>query len=212
MTAAEMHHSVKSKLAVYGYTDDKVNSYFIQKLLNEAQYAFIERYTPLLKENEIARKKLHPLISNAELTPAAHSTSKNITTTGRTVTLPSNFYKCLNEYITTSTDVVDVKPIDYDEYNSNRLNPFKKPYSNLVWRLDMNIDGREHELIPSSDVTIVKYRLRYIKLPTEIDIIGNVITNPNGNTGDLRVEDHEEIVNMAIGILIGNKSNVKKDT
>jgi hypothetical protein len=203
MNAVEMHHSLQEKLIAFGYKAERIDSYLAQKLLNEALFMFIERYVPLLKENEIARKKLHPLINNAELTPAVHSSTNNISTYGVTITLPSDFHKTLNEYITTSTDTVDVKPIDYDEYNSNRLNPWRKPYSNLVWRLDLNIAGREHELIPDSTITIVKYRIRYIRKPLTIDISTN-------NTCDLRVEDHEEVVNLAISIIVGGKSNDTK--
>lgn len=203
MTAVEMHHSLQEKLLSFGYPAERLDSYFIGKLLNEALFVFIERYLPILKENEIARKKLHPLISNAEITPAVHADS-NIDVNSITVTLPSDFYKSLNEYITTNSGVIDVKPIDYDEYNLNRLNPFKKPYGDLVWRLELNITAREHELIPDSGTTIVKYRLRYIRKPIEISIDSN-------NTCDLRVEDHEEIVNLALGIVAGNKTNNKKD-
>jgi len=192
-----MHHSLNSKLSAIGYPVEQIDSYRAQKLLNEAQYLFIERYVPLLKSNEIARKKLHPLIYNAELTPAAWASS-NISANGRTITLPTDFYKALNEYVTTSGDAVDVKPIDYDEYNTNRDNPFKKPYAGLVWRLEMNIAAREHELITNGSVGIVKYRLRYIKLPTEISIDSNT-------TSELRTEDHEEIVNLAVSILAGAK-------
>jgi hypothetical protein len=204
MTTVEMHHSIISKLSTINYPAETIDSYRAEKLLNEAQYLFIERYVPLLKESEVARKKLHPLIKNSELTPAAHSATVNMSDYGVTVTLPSDYHKALNEYITTSSDVVDVKPIDYDEYNSNRDNPFKKPYSRLVWRLELNVSAREHELIPDSTTGIVKYRLRYIKVPTVLSIISN-------NTSDLRVEDHEEIVNLAIGIIVRSKNGVNNE-
>jgi len=203
MTAVEMHHSLQEKLLSFGYPSERLDSYFIEKLLNEALFVFIERYIPLLKENEIARKKLHPLIYNVEITPASN-TSSNISSNSVTVTLPSDFYKTLNEYITTNTGVVDVKPIDYDEYNLNRLNPFKKPYTDLVWRLELNMAAREHELIPDVSTTIIKYRLRYIRKPIAISIESN-------NTCDLRVEDHEEVVNLALSIISGSKINNKKN-
>jgi len=194
-----MHHSFQSKLKLVGFPSEQVDSYTVEKLLNEAQYLFIERYVPLLKINEVARKKLHPLFSNSELSPAVNDSS-NISTNGRTVALPADYHKSLNEYITTATGTVDVKPIDYDEYNTNRNNPFKKPYADLVWRLELNVSAREHELITDGVVVIVKYRLRYIKKPTVL----NISTN---NTSDLRVEDHEEIVNLALSILVGAKRN-----
>lgn len=198
-----MHHSLQEKLFSFGYPAEKLDSYFIAKLLNEALFVFIERYLPLLKTNEIAKKKLHPLINNVEITPLQHQ-DYNISNNSVSVQLPDDFYKSLNEYITTNSGVVDVKPIDYDEYNLNRLNPFKKPYSDLVWRVDLNITTREHELISSSDVPILKYRLRYIRKPIAIDIESN-------NICDLREEDHEEIVNLAIGIVAGNKTKDNKN-
>jgi len=199
MTTVEMQHSFLSKLTGLNFSLIPFDSYRIEKLLNEAQYKFIERYIPLLKVTDLAKNKLHPLIRNYEATISSNATS-NISDYSYYVVVPDDMYKVLNEYITVDDDVVDVKPIDYDFYNANRNNPFKKPYGQLAWRLNMNTgdgtsDDQKFEIIVEEYSLPLKYRLRYIKIPDAL----NIVTD---NTSELRSVDHEEVVDIAISTIV----------
>lgn len=193
MNAVEMQHYFQAKLRPFG-AEMIYNTYQIQSFLNEAQKAFIDRYIKLLKIDDLAKKKIQPLIDNYSLAPSANA-SDNISSNAQFVTLPTDIYKTLNEFVTTSGDDVKVKPVSYDEYNINIDNPHKKPDSSLVWRLDYGDESVRHELITDGTVTPVLYKLRYIKYPTDIDIYSN-------NTSDLNSSDHFEIVNIAVSLAV----------
>jgi hypothetical protein len=191
MTSVEMHHSVNLKLRTIN-PELFVDSYEVEKVLNEAQEVFIEKYRPYVDNDEIARKKLDPLIDTDSLTPAA-TAADNMNTSAVFVTMPGDFRDVLYEKAVISATDVDIKPVKYDEYNTNKDNPFKEPYASLVWRLDYG--GGKHELIPLAGATITSYFIRYIKNPTALDIDA-------ANTSDFKSKDHEEIVNIAVGIII----------
>lgn len=188
MTAAEMHHSFNLKHS------NTLESYQVQKLLNEAQNVFTGLYRPTVDTDEVSRKKLQHLISTDTITPAAN-VSDNISSDAVFATLPADFREILYENVIISSTVIKVKPIKYDEYNINIDNPFKQPDATLAWRLDYG--SAKHELIPLSGATITTYYIRYLKNFTDIDIDAN-------NTCGFDAKDHEEIVNIAISLLVIN--------
>jgi hypothetical protein len=190
MTAVEMHHSFNMKVRAKN-PEFFIESYEVEKLFNEAQDVFIDKYRPTVDTDEISRKKLDVLIDTDSITPAA-TASDNISTYAVFVTMPIDLRDILFEKAVISGVSVKVKPIKYDEYHANIDNPFKKPYTSLIWRLDYG--SGKHELISSSGSTITSYFLRYIKEPTTISIASNT-------TPDLHSRDHEELVNIAISIL-----------
>jgi hypothetical protein len=119
-----------------------------------------------------------------------------------------------------------VKPVKHDEYLPNINNPYKKPYKNLVWRMDISrntqpsgdiadINSGEGYVVPTRKrVELIKptgyfleyYRLRYLALPP-------AIVCDEFNPGDQRhcILDesiHADIVDEAVVII---KAAVKQD-
>ena len=112
--------------------------------------------------------------------------------------------------------IIKVKPITHDEYNLNVENPFRRPYSELIWRLDYYstqtaIPQLRHELIDDSGYTILRYRIRYLKKP--IDIIVDTQTPLNMVNCELISTMHDEIiirtVEMATGITVPEEYKIK---
>lgn len=208
MTAPEMQYSFQSKLQGLGYDPEFIDTYRIQFLLNEAQGDFVDRYAPFIDVDDVAKNKLITLINTGVVIPSAYDATNNISTYSYFATLPSGYRKILNEWLIESVGgrTIIVKPISYDEYNIEKLNPFKKPYapsateSGLAWRLIYGAsNSRKAELIVDSTTASAvgqtfSYKLRYITNPSAIDIFA-------GTACLLNATDHEEIVNIAISLL-----------
>ena len=89
------------------------------------------------------------------------------------VPLPSDYRHALTEEVTisyvcgnlTASKRVKVVPITHDRYNTIILDPFNKPYEDMVCRLPFNtINGVEvYELIGDSTFTFLQYHLRYLR-------------------------------------------------
>jgi len=193
MNAIEMQHSFDRKSGL------GLDTYTVQKLLNQAQDLFIDRYIQDYDISEHARKKLITLVKNYSATPDATGAT-NISVNAVFVDLPSDLRRPLQEHVVDSSTIIKVKPIKYDEYNINKDDPFKKPDSDLVWRLDYGDTSLRHELITDGVVSIDTYKLRYIKNPTDIDIFANT-------SCILNTTDHEEIIDIAVSLIRPSTEN-----
>ena len=115
---------------------------------------------------------------------------------------------CLN-----GKDVM-VKPITHDEYNLSKDNPFRKPDSNKVWRMDVATENNIKivELISPSNIS--EYFCRYVSKPKPI-ILVNFEDDPETMGMNLTVdglnvktecqlnsEVHREILNRAVEMAI----------
>ncbi len=125
MTAVEMQHSFDRKGGL------EIDTYTVQKLLNQAQNIFIDTYAPHFDMSETARKKLAVLVKNYNVAPSATG-ADNISTNAQFVALPSDLRKALQEHVLDNSTFVKVKPIKYDEYNANLNNPFKEPPMDIL--------------------------------------------------------------------------------
>ena len=118
------------------------------------------------------------------------------------------------------TKIIEVKPITHDYYLKNKKNPYKKPYDELVWRLDFskvkfsstpnggtaeNKEHKRHELITDANTTVTEYRVRYIKKPNPI-ITATGITIEGVTTVsncELNSITHRAIVDEAVALASG---------
>ena len=166
-------------------------TYRIEKLLNEAQNIYVDKYAPTIDIDEESRKRLNILIKNASLDVDA-SGSDNLPN-GQFVSLPVGVRRVLTEYVTTASGTTKVMPIKYDNYLADRENPFKKPYSDLVWRVDYG-PGLRHELITDGSLTPTGYKMRYLANPRYVSIMDEIDCQ-------LPTKDHEEIVNIALSLV-----------
>jgi hypothetical protein len=87
--------------------------------------------------------------------------------------LPQDSLWVINEEITWNTNDpcyqdlrIEVKPITHDEYNKNVRNTFKKPYEELVWRLDYSREFNNNEVNYVNNPSSTWYR---ITLPATVD-------------------------------------------
>jgi len=106
--------------------------------------------------------------------------------------------------------IVGVKPVTHDEYNKNIRNPFKKPYENLIWRLDFSYDDTlpnsqiQHELINYSGWDVLRYRIVYLRIPQKIVV--DTTTSTNQVNCELIETMHVE---MATGITAPEEYKIK---
>jgi hypothetical protein len=221
MTAAEMKENFLvlydkvTNFAAPGYEDSEIAIF-----MNKAQLQYVKRkynykgnmYQEGFEETEKRRKDLSELVRNAELTSSDVSSSQTgVSPNGVFYDLPTDLLYTLREEVTLSSsdecidgNRISVKPITHDEYTINIKNPFKKPDTSLVWRLDFSRESsqsgqaKRHELVPGNSYTISTYHLRYLKLPREI--VFDAVTPVDS---ELDESTHAEIVDIAVRIASG---------
>lgn len=176
----------------------------IEYYLNEGLRRFVDTWYAEFESNEAARKRLDALVSTITLTIDSAGSYPN----SAVFVLPSNCRYIVQERCTislndchgdtTTKTGVTVKPIKLDYYNFHIDSPFKKPYNDLVWRMD--IGSRQHTLIYGTDTTTINnYYIVYIKNPLVITLLTGT---PDATSCEILPEYHEEILDKAIDVAI----------
>lgn len=181
------------EFAAPAYSDEQISW-----LLTEAQHrVFIDHYD--LRNNktkrgfestEKRRRDLEQLIKGGDvsgsfLNISVSSSQNGVHPNGVFYDLPSDFLFSIEESVllSGSSEEVLVKPVKHDEYQLNIKNPYKKPYSDLVWRMDFSRE--DHALSGGDDyatidrtpkrtelitdgTSITDYRIRYLSTPPDI--------------------------------------------
>lgn len=208
-----------TNFAAPGYEDEEISLF-----LTKAQDQIVKRYYNYkgnkykdgFEETEKRRKDLAELIKQdiidctaVATLPALGISSNQVgaSTNGTLVDLPESLLYTLREEVTitgaTDTCIADgtlleVKPVTHDEYTANIRNPFKRPDTTKVWRLDFSSDvggARRHELITDGSYSLGTYIIRYLKRPADIVI-------PTSGS-ELNPSMHQEIVDTAVRIASG---------
>jgi len=229
MTANEMQYNFELKMNTLYSLKKPFTSYDINQFLNEAQDSIVEGHYSArdgdrrehFESDEKLRMELAELITNHSVQSVSFDTSNSaLHANGAFVTVPNDFLYSLREECNivytdcnddTTSNTVRVKPITHDEYIMNIDNPFKKPYNELIWRMDYGsptADTKRHELITDGDYTIQTYKLRYLRRPGRINIL-------DGSDCELNVSLHEEIVNRAVRLAMATMpktENVEQKT
>lgn len=221
MTNAEILDYIKVRYDVItssgapGYLDSDLSLFFnkAQKVFTKSLYNEMGNPTRIGAEESGKRSK--------DLSELKDHSVVSIFTTGDHgsvsyfVELPVNFWLTLKEECsitynnlcgTTVTERVPVKPIKEDYYNTNIKNPYKKPYSELLWRLDRErVDTslplsatnlKRHELILFSGATPVNYRVSYYRRPKTVDL------TDNNDFCELDPIHHEKIADIAVELMM----------
>lgn len=141
----------------------------INEFLNNAQNQYINALADLYERKESVRKSLTNLTKGAVLTEdVSYPNEEKILDYSHVYDLPGDAMRVVQEQVfTVGGELIKIKPFTHDQFNINISNPYKEPYEDLVWRLDV---GGKHELIPAPGTTLGEYKIRYIILPTEIDV------------------------------------------
>jgi len=189
-------------------------------LLTYAQEQVIEKYLPIAETKELYKRYLLPLKNHGEIDSI----------------LPSNNYPNSTGFNTSSYRILyiisewvmqefnsnspcysagtirrldKIKSITSDYYAANIGNPFKKPYQDLAWKL--NISTTSVALIGDNTYSIPTYHFEYYKKPSPIivpyaytvaqgSILGeSFASNTNGLSSEVE-ELHTEIVQEAVRI------------
>lgn len=163
-------------------------------LFNKAQKVFCkslynELANPTRKGAEESEKRSKDLVQLK-----AHSTLSNFSAgdqpNSQLVALPNDLWVALKEecdidYTNSCGEAITnyrtpVKPVKEDYYNSNFKNPYKKPYEELIWRIDReredisiptqlgSANNKQHELVLFDGATPVLYRISYYRIPKDI--------------------------------------------
>lgn len=82
-----------------------------------------------------------------------------------------------------------VVPISFDEYDSHLAKPFSLPYKNQAWRLSFS---DRWEIVLPTNVLPAKYHIRYVKMPTQIDL------SDTSNKCELPEVLHQEVLQRAV--------------
>ena len=180
--------------------------------LNEAQEMVFRETLPTTQENFTqfdlnmnARNNLAALIKDKEYVPADsrdYTTSK-FSGVNYIFEYPSDLkYIDVAEVSMTKnskTFYCRAKDIEPRYYHQNRKNPFKKPNSEIVWRLDYGSNGKRYnEIIIPTGFTLNTFTLRYIMNMPCLDYESDSL---------LGSSLHIDIVNKAVDICLKSHQN-----
>jgi len=170
----------------------EIQTHEVEFFLNEGQSIVVDDFYKEYEKSEKARRALSKLVLPRTLTGF---TAEPIYTNGykiSTSTVPNVLYMVAEEVSILhngTTKRVPVKPMTMDSYSINLKNPFKKPYEEKVWRLD--IGDTINQVIIISPNPPQNYYLTYLQIPTIIEI-------STTSTSLLHEEFHIDIVDKAV--------------
>lgn len=205
MDANEMKFNFQLKFdSLFEFSAPAYDDRQISYLLTEAQFrVFIKRYNPLANKyqkgfeaDEQRRRDLEQLVKPAlydssdpdgtglpdGVEAITESTEQGGThPEGVFFDMPPDFLYAIEEAVQLDGESKEawVRPVKHDEYLANINNPYKKPYKDLVWRMDISrfqhaegtsteATAKRSEIILPSGNTVDKYRIRYLATPPEI--------------------------------------------
>ena len=196
----------------------------ISSALTEAQLRMVNTYYLDFERNERSRKCLSKLVKPYDTTT---NTVFGFLPNATKWKLPDDLLYILKEEAVLNVDKNGnytnneaamnrsiITPIRLNDYSINIDNPFKKPYKDIVWRLDVsNEDSISSILVSTENITIKKYSIIYLRKPIDI----NIEDEPFGESL-IHTDFHLELVSISIEILkerfqnnaiLGNKISQK---
>lgn len=208
MTGLELLNSFNIESETYQSGKDK-NFYTsqIEYFLNKAQDNIFESYHQEYEKNGTMREGLDKLNAVVILDSDNHSTTQAGKRENGTIwDMPVLFgYSTSERAIDPNGREIPIKPIQEDYYNTNIINPYKKPNQDLIWRVDHGLaDGgnvRRRELITDGIVDVSKYYITFVRRPSHIDV--------TDNTTPLKLGEKplKELVTEAVRIAFNVKKN-----
>ncbi len=188
------------------------------QLINDKYNPQGNKYKEGFEGSEKRRVELKNLIKPYKTTVVVTNDDK-ISENSYTFNIPDDTYLIIQEQCKLDQTVdcfknkyTGIVPKTYDEYNTQSKNPFKTPYNNIVWRLDISKvnDKKAVELI--SKYSIDEYNIRYIQYPKPI-ILTDLIDEYNGLSIDgytelteceLDESIHREIIDRAVELAVSD--------
>jgi hypothetical protein len=235
MTANEMKFNFQLKYdSLFEFSAPAYDDRQISYILTEAQFrVFIKRYNPLgnkyqkgFEADEQRRRDLEQLIKPAlydytdptgsgiaaGVEPIVQSSQQGgVHPNGVFFDMPPDFLYAVEEAVQLQGEPKEawVRSVKHDEYLANINNPYKKPYKDLVWRMDISryqhaegtsvaATSKRTELILPDGFSVDTYRLRYLGNPPSIVVDEFDPTNQRHCVLDNTL--HREIVDEAVVI------------
>ena len=182
----------------------------IEYFFTKAQEIYIDSTYVEYKGQESLRKRLAGVYKDDVLDTTNLYTGQPPFRNGSMWVLPNNVRYVLDEYVINKENtIIPVKPVDASYYNKQSKNPYKKPYGQLVWRLDRgdSIEGRKlHELICLDSITPEYYGIVYIKTPADIKLTTDTVVG-----FEVSEEYHSEIIDIAVNFALSIYGRQRED-
>jgi len=184
-----------------------VSEYEKSVFLTEAQEEYVKDNARLIELDDRTRRILEPITKPYYTATIDNNISNDNLgiTNSHLITIPSDTWMILQESITNSGDVIKVEPIRHNNYNNIKENPFRRPNSRRVWRIEYSTTAgvSKVELITDDDTTITNYRNRYLIKPDPIiteTLIGGLSIDGETATATciLGNQIHRQILNRSI--------------
>ena len=197
-----MHESFLAQIHNFDVDSEyEFQTHEVNIFMTKAYRQVVDDIYSQFEKTEKARKLLKNLVYVTQVTGASivatsdYYNGYDVTLTGVN---PAILYMLSEEAILTSraTTPVRIIPVTLDAYATNTDNPFKKPYKDLVWRLDVS-NGVEQVILIASE-KVIQYNLTYLRQPEEVDV--TLTTSLAINS-----EAHNEIVNKAVQLALQAK-------
>lgn len=187
-------------------TDKTFETGEVEVFLNDAQNIYFKELADYFEASESVRRSLSNFVKGMSIS-AGSTPSGVVPLESYSVfyILPSyldgSLYRIVEEYVNVSGgSKVKVKPVTHDQYQANIKNPFKKPYSDLAWRVD--VSGAVE--IIAIGVTPTAYEIRYLEKPDEITFATSSGAELPWNDTDLH-----KIADISVQLALGSLSVVK---
>lgn len=191
MTQREMNESFLAQIHNFDVDSEyQFQTHEVNIFLTKAYREVVNELYKEFEKSERIRKVLNPLVKSAQIGSfIASTTYLNAYTVNLASLDPEVLYVLTEEVTTTAATKVPVKVITLDSYTANKDNPFKKPYKELVWRLDIGGGSLTHYLI--STYTPTRYYITYLQQPEEVDVTSTTSLKINKDV-------HKDIVDRAV--------------
>lgn len=169
--------------------DEYEKSVFLTKAQSEVLKNYFNpkgnKYQEGFDESEKRQIDFSTLIKAVK--PAAYVESSYIKFDDRSqlFQMPSDILFVLNETAFNTVDgvnrLINIVPINFDEYSRIMSKPYKQPLKNQGWRLFQSTSGVDFisEVIVKTGSTLTDYKVRYVKRPKPIILTGLADTYSN---------------------------------
>jgi len=192
MKAIDLQLLFDDKLGRFMDNDTKVFlSTEVERFLNQSQLTFIHAMADVYEYNEKARRVLAPLVHSSTEPVDVIVGFVPISDHSFTFQLPDKAIRIVEEQAVTVDSDIAIIPITHDQYLANRSNPYKQPYENLVWRID--VEGVV-ELV-SDGTAITGWKVRYIIEP-------ELLVFDDDTELILFEVDYDKIVDLAVELAV----------